>query len=62
MSPLNCGGDYRWGRRSLSGHKLLLAAAIVLAIAVAVVDVLRGDPGPGLGVDEWSAPSALPAR
>lgn len=37
-------------RRSTSAHKLLLAIAIVLAIAATVGAVLRGDPGPCLGM------------
>jgi hypothetical protein len=36
-------------RRSMSAHKLASALAIVLAIAVTVGAVLRGDPGPCLG-------------
>jgi len=37
-------------RRSMSAHKLLSAVAIVLAIAVTLGAVLRGDPGPCLGM------------
>jgi hypothetical protein len=67
LPNLGHGGDYRRGRhsrrRSISAHKLLLAIAIVLAIAVTVGAVLRGDPGPSLGMsDDWSASSAPPAR
>lgn len=36
-------------KRTISAHKLLLAVAVVLAIAVTVGAVLRGDPGPCLG-------------
>jgi hypothetical protein len=56
------GREYRRRSRLTSGYKLLLAVAIVLAIWVLVGMVLRGDPGPGLGVDEWNVPSKTPAR
>jgi hypothetical protein len=60
-------GEYRRGRRSrrrsISAHKALLAVAIVLAIAVTVQAIRRGDPGPSLGMsDDWSASSAPPAH
>jgi hypothetical protein len=58
MSPLGYGREYRRQRRSVRVHKLLMAVAIALAIAVLVGMVLEGDPGPGLGVDEWSTPPA----
>jgi hypothetical protein len=37
-------------RRSISPHKLLSAVVIVLAISATVGAVLRGDPGPSLGM------------
>jgi hypothetical protein len=37
-------------RRPISAHKALSTAAIALAIAVLVGAVLRGDPGPCLGM------------
>jgi hypothetical protein len=36
-------------RRSIGAHTLLSVVAIVLAVAVTVGAVLRGDPGPCLG-------------
>jgi hypothetical protein len=65
LPKLGDDGDYRpRRRRSISAHDPLLAVAIVLAIAVTVGAVFRGDPGPSLGMsdEEWSAPSAPPAR
>lgn len=65
MPYLGHGGEYRRrtrsSRRSISAHQLLLTVVIVLTIAVIVGMVLRGDPGPALGVDEWAAPSARAA-
>jgi hypothetical protein len=62
MRPLGYGAEYRRERRSMIAHKLLLAVVIVLASAVTVGAVLRGDPGPALGTAEWREVSAPPAR
>jgi hypothetical protein len=62
MTPLGYGREYHRERRSMGAQKLLVAVAIVLAIAVTVGMILRGDPGPALGMSEWSDASAPPAR
>jgi hypothetical protein len=56
------GTEYRGQGQSLSAHNFLVTVAIILAMGVLVGMVLRGDPGPALGMDEWNAPNAPPAR
>lgn len=54
LSILRRRGEYRRGRRArqrpISAYELLRVVAVMLAIAVLVGAVLRGDPGPCLGM------------